>query len=203
MKVWHEGLLFKIKKNLPLNYHILKSYLKDRHYFVKQGESISKLHEIHSGVPQGSVLGSILYLLYTADLPTNPQRTFVTYADDTAILAAHENPTVAFGLLQDSLDQVQLWLKTWRIRANETESINVTFTNRSETCPAVSLNGLAIPQSNEAKYLGMHLDRRLMWKKHIFMKRKQLGLQLSKYIGLLVANRSYHSKINFFSIRVF
>lgn len=104
-KVWHEGLLYKIKKNLPLNYYyILKSYLQNRHFFVKQGERTTKLHEIYSGVPQGSVLGPILYLLYTADLPTNSQRTFATFADDTAIMAAHENPVMASRLLQGSLD---------------------------------------------------------------------------------------------------
>lgn len=106
-------------------------------------------------------------------------------ADDTAILAPHENSIVAFRLLQDSLDQVQLWLKTWRIKANETKSVNVTFTNRKEACPTVSLNGLEVPQSSEAKYLGMHLDRQLIWKKHIFTKRKQLGIQLLKLYWLI------------------
>jgi len=49
------------------------------------------------------------------------------------------------------------------------------FTTRRKTYPAVMLNGQRIPQADEAKYLEIHLDRRLNWKKHIFTKRKQLG----------------------------
>lgn len=73
----------------------------------------------------------------------------------------------------------------WRIRSNETKSTHVTFTTRSETCPPVKLNGLIIPQNVEIKYLGLYLDRRLTWKKHIFAKRKQLGLQLRKIYWLI------------------
>jgi len=51
--------------------------------------------------------------------------------------------------------------------------------------PAVTLNGLKIPQAEDAKYLGLYLDRRLNWRKHTFTKRKQLGIQLSKMYWLL------------------
>jgi hypothetical protein len=63
-KVWHDGLLFKIIKTIPLNYFlILKSYLQERYFVVRHDEAQTSLHEIHSGVPQGSVLGPMLYLL--------------------------------------------------------------------------------------------------------------------------------------------
>jgi hypothetical protein len=54
-----------------------------------------KLHPIHAGVPQGSILGPILYTIFTADLPEAEQTLTATYADDTAILASHEDPLVA------------------------------------------------------------------------------------------------------------
>jgi len=103
-----------------------------------------------------------------------------TYADDTAILASHHNPTIASTNLQRHLNQFETWLKRWRIKANENKSTHITFSLKHETCPAVTLNGQHIPQREASKYLGIHLDRRLTWKKHIFTKIKQLGLQLHR-----------------------
>jgi hypothetical protein len=57
---------------------------------------------------------------------------------------------------------------------------HITFSLKRETCPDVTLYGQHIPQGETAKYLGIYLDRRLTWQKHIFTKRKQLGLQLHR-----------------------
>jgi hypothetical protein len=71
------------------------------------------------------------------------------------------------------------------MKANETKLTHVTSTTRRETCPPVYINYIPLPQSDEVKYLGLHLDRRLTWHKHIFTKRKQLGLTLTKMHWLL------------------
>jgi hypothetical protein len=90
--VWHTGLLYKLRLSFPLNYFILlKSYLTNRHFRVKVDNEFSDLLPIHAGVPQGSVLGSLLYLLYTSDLPSSPDTTTATFADDTAVLAIYPN----------------------------------------------------------------------------------------------------------------
>jgi hypothetical protein len=68
---------------------------------------------IQSGVPQGSVLGPILYVLFTSDLPTNIHTTTGTFADDTVILASHDDPVIASKRLQGHLDQLETWLKKW------------------------------------------------------------------------------------------
>ena len=185
-KVWHEGLLYKIKRALPLNYFtIMKSYLSERYFLVKYCDTTTDLFPIHSGVPQGSVLGPILYILYTADLPSNPEITLATFADDTAILASHPDPNVASQMLQNNILSVEKWLSKWRIKANSSKSFHVTFTNRKGSCPSVTLFGSKIPQADDVKYLGMHLDKHLNWRKHIFTKRKQLGLQLQKMYWLI------------------
>jgi hypothetical protein len=57
--------------------------------------------------------------------------------------------------------------KKWRIKTNETKSVHVIFTSRKKMCLPVILNGLRIPQAEDIKYLGLHLDRKLHWKKHI------------------------------------
>lgn len=175
----HKGLLYKLKKQLPHSFiNVLKSYLDKRSFQVKVNSECSALQEIQSGVPQGSILGPTLYLIYTADLPTTPNTTTGTFADDTALLSSHTNPETASQNLQRHLDQVEVWLKLWRIKANQTKSTHVTFTLRKDTCPPVTLNGQEIPQADHAKYLGMHLDRRLTWQKHIWTKRKQLDSKL-------------------------
>lgn len=185
-KVWHEGICYKIKQLLPHPYAVLlKSYLTDRSFQVKLPNAKSELTPINAGVPQGSVLGPVLYLLYTADLPTHEKTVTATFADDTAILASNNNPIEASQTLQESLNEVQSWLKKWRIRANENKSKHITFTNRRETCPQVTLNSKVIPQADSVKYLGMHIDRRLNWRTHIWSKRKQLNHQLSKMYWLM------------------
>jgi hypothetical protein len=70
------------------------------------------------------------------------------------------------------------------MKANESKSIHVTFTTPRETCP-VHINNVQLPQEDDVKYLGLHLDRRLTFHKHIFAKRKQLGITLTKMYWLL------------------
>ena len=197
-KVWHEGLLYKLKKILPNNfYNLIKSYLSNRMFQTKINNEVTRLYPIKAGVPQGSVLGPILYLIYTADLPTRKNITLGTYADDTVIIASHSSATIASLTLQNYLLTAQQWFKTWRIIINESKSVQVTFTLRKETCPPVYLNGKPIPQCDKVKYLGMHLDRRLTWKDHIWSKRKQLNLKLTKMYWLIgrKSNLSIENKL--------
>jgi hypothetical protein len=76
----------------------------------------------------------------------------------------------------------------WRIKANETKSIHVTFTMKKEICPPVIFNDHQLPQEDEAKYHGLHLDRRLTWQKHIWLKRLQLGAKLRQMYWILGRN---------------
>jgi hypothetical protein len=92
-------------------------------------------------------------------MPETEHTLTATYAD-TAIPASHQNPITASTNLQNHLNQFEMWLKQWRIKANENKSTHVTSL-KIETCPAVTLNGQHIPQEETAKYLGLHLDRRL------------------------------------------
>jgi len=200
-KVWHEGLKFKLKKCLPHHFAmIINSYLTNRHFVVKYNESKTSLYPIASGVPQGSVIGPFLYLLYTADIPVSEETMIATYADDTALLSSHSDPDTASTLLQKSLDATSKWMKKWKIQANENKSTHVTFALRRGNCPPVSINGNVVPHSDHVKYLGMHLDRRLNWTKHILTKRKQLGLTLRKYYWLIgrTSKLSLTNKLNIY-----
>ena len=119
---------------------------------MKFNNEISPLNEILSGVPQGSILGPVLYLLFTADLPMHAETITATYADDTALLSVHEDPAIASAKLQAHVHKVEEWLDKWRIKANQGKSVHVTFTLRRQTCPPIKLHNEDIPQAEDAKF---------------------------------------------------
>jgi hypothetical protein len=91
-------------------------------------------------------------VLLTADRPTTNFTTAGTFADD---MASHDDPVTALQRLQDHLDQLEIWLKNWRIHINETKSMQVTFTMKKGLCPTVHINNTEIPQSSTVRYLGL------------------------------------------------
>jgi hypothetical protein len=148
---WHLGLLYKLRQSLPLNYYlILKSYLHNRLFQVKIEDAYTNLLPINAGVPQGSVLDPLLYILFTADLPTSPDAVTATYADDTAVLATDSNPAMASQKLQNSLRAIQEWFTKWRLKVNTMKSTHVTFTSRRETCPKVNINKEELPNQKKS-----------------------------------------------------
>jgi hypothetical protein len=80
VKVWHPGLVFKIRKSLPNEYYrILQSYLMDRLFQVKFKDEITTLRKTDAAVLQGNVLGPVPYLIYTSDLLTSDNTTTATF----------------------------------------------------------------------------------------------------------------------------
>jgi hypothetical protein len=85
--------------------------LHSRHFLLKVETEYTELSSVNAGVPHGSVLGLLLYLLYTADLLTSPGSTTATFADDTAVVAMASDPTIASQKLQTNLLAIQDWFK--------------------------------------------------------------------------------------------
>jgi len=107
-RVWHDGLLYKLKQFLPTpHYLLLQSYHSDRYSQIKFHAETSPYFPINSGVPQGSVLGPLLYLLFSADVPTRQDTILATFADDTAIMVSNEDPHVAAQTLQTRLNMLE------------------------------------------------------------------------------------------------
>lgn len=156
----HAKLASKIKKYLPISYlKLMRSCLRHRESQTKVNEILSNNFPVKSGY-------LLLYVLYTANLPTNNDTITGTFANDTAVIAVYEDTAIASTTLQTHINDIQAWLHRWRIKTNESKSIQVTFTLRKCQCPPVSLNNVQFPQSTSLKYLGIHLESRLNWREH-------------------------------------
>ena len=187
--VWHAGLLYKLEKNLPKDFFlILQSYLTDRHFYVKYKDECSNIIKMEAGVPQGSVLGPILYLLYTADIPIPTRNTdmIATFADDTILLSSNKDLTMAISNLQQLLDNTLNWFETWGILVNGEKTVQVTYTNRKiGDHQAITVNNTPIQNDSKAKYLGMVIDSKLNWKDHIIRKKNEVKYKFGQLYWLL------------------
>ena len=170
-KVWHPGLLFKLKAILPPPYFLFfKSYLENRNFVTQVGSVFSNLSPILVGVPQGAISSPILYNIYTADQPTTPQTNVAEFADDKMIFTSHDSPQTASQHLKNHLNMMEQWYSKWKIKINNEKSSHITFSLKQNTIPTVTLNNRIIPQTSNVRYLGLILDKRLTWAEHLKKK---------------------------------
>jgi len=185
--VWHNGLLLKLKKTLPFTYYlILKSYLSNRFSQVSYRSSYSTIFPIHCGVPQGSILGPVLFSIYTSDLPLNPSTVLCTFADDIAVLSPHANSETATSNLQSHLNSITEWTKRWKLKINAQKSQNICFTLRHCNFPSIFIDGAPLPTADVVRYLGLYIDKKLTWNPHTRLKKTELKhrfLLLYRLIG--------------------
>lgn len=195
-RVWHTGLLLKLSKLLPFClYKVLESYLIGRSFLIKGPNATkSSVRQILAGVPQGSVLGPILYTIYSSDMPLPIQRyghehMLSTFADDTVILASSSSLQQAIRANQTYLKQLEKWAATWCIKINSAKTAHVIHTIRvlssSDRATTIQLNGCDVPISSRHKYLGLHLDTKLNLKFHIMYLRTRTLTLAEKFRWLL------------------
>lgn len=171
--VWHNGLLFKLQKfGFPLSIiKIIQSFLSNRHFNVYINGSISRSVDIPAGVPQGSILSPTLFSLYTSDFKKLKCSEIAFYADDTAIYAASKQIRGVITKLQRSLNSCNNYFRKWKIKINpdKTQAIYFSFNNSRRNIPQkrLILNNSEIQFSENIKYLGIHLDKKLNFGIHI------------------------------------
>ena len=116
----HKRLLLKLKAYGITGKLLewIEAFLKGRRQRVIQGEAVSEWREIFSGVPQGSVIGPILFVIFINDLPEKFKNTSKLYADDSKILnkVQYEEDRI---LIQDDLDTAVKWSKDWLVNFNK------------------------------------------------------------------------------------
>ncbi|KAJ4427083.1 hypothetical protein ANN_24698 [Periplaneta americana] len=179
-KVWHERLLFKLKPIVSDTlFRILQSYLCNRTFSVKYENIVSQVRSIQAGVPQGSVLGPYLYLIYVSDFPRDANLTTAQFADDVAILCK-DSCEMAANKLQQFLHLVDIWCNKWKVKMNLSKSYKRKTENQS-----ITLQGEEVSHAESVRYLGLDLDRKLTWNTHISNLVKRLRHKLYQVKHLL------------------
>ena len=171
--VWHNGLRFKIfQLDLPTKMtRWLSDFLVGRLIQVNVNSFFSSQISPKAGVPQGSVLSPLLFLIYVNDLPTphHKQNSLSQFADDTAQWAFSRNVRIAAKLLQQDLLTLAMWCAKWRIKLNPVKTKVIIF-SRSALARKTELNlklyGEILKIYPQVKFLGITFDSQLNFKKH-------------------------------------
>ena len=133
--VWHAGLIHKLKA-AGISSDLLSwfvSYLANRKQRVVLPGTESNWNFIRAGVPQGSILGPLLFLLYINDIVTDIGSNIRLFADDTSIYIIVDNPYTAAEILNTDLEKISQWAKTWLVnfKATKTETLLISrITNK-------------------------------------------------------------------------
>ena len=186
----HEILLNKLPK-YGIRGNILnffRSYLSSRSQFVKIGKIESSILPIKYGVPQGSILGPLLFLLFINDLPNATKFFIKLFADDTFLCAQNAEVDLLEAEVNRELRNVNQWLVANKLTLNVGKSKFMIVTNKKLKSykPSFMISGKKIEECDHYKYLGVFIDKNLSWKQHI----EYISKKISKACGSL-ANLRY------------
>lgn len=149
----------------------IQNYLTDRTQRVYLENDQSAWSKVAIGVPQGSILGPLLFTLYINDLPTVINHCDVNiYADDTEIHSSNSSLPTLTSHIQEDLDSVDVWMSSNRLRVNPTKTVSMLIGPhqkiRNRTLD-VSLSNTKICSVTSTKYLGVYIDCHLTWDEHV------------------------------------
>ena len=192
----HHILLKKLEQYFPNSTicQLIESYLSRRSQFVFLNSKSSESKRVNSGVPQGSVLGPLLFIIYINDLPLhlNKDTHNTLFADDASIYAMNTDINTVETCLQDSLSKAKLWCdqNSMIIHPEKTKCMIIATRQREQrTRPKLKLKleNKNIEQVKNHKMLGVTIDSELNWNQHI----ENIFKRISKNIFLLTKLKKY------------
>jgi hypothetical protein len=194
-------------------YDLLKSYLAGRKQMVQINQIClktkceitlsSEFRETCYGVPQGSILGPLLFLIYINDLPQAIDHPMVLFADDSTVILTGENPQICQANINNSLELIIDWLNHNNLHINlgKTKVMNFYQRINNLTNLTVTYKNHTIEETECTKFLGLSLDHKLTWNNQIDIICKKLNkysyaiYNLSKVVNRPTVLTAYHAYV--------
>ena len=171
-----------------------KSYLTNRKQFVNFQGTESLTEYVTCGVPQGSILGPLLFIIYINDLPNVTNKLFpILFADDTTLLIEGSNIHNIITSLNNELNSLNVWLGTNKLSINVSKTHYMVFhraRRKNNNHNNIFLNNSILTKVNYTNFLGIIVDNKLNWINHIsYIKNK-----IAKGMGILLKARKVLNK---------
>jgi hypothetical protein len=174
-------------------YNLIESYLKNRSQYIEVGKVKSTHCAVEVGVPQGSVLSPLLFLIHINDFKNCTRLNVINFADDTMLYYKFKETKNIESFLKHELQNVYNWMKDNHLKLNLNKTKFMMFApdlykyKDLKNLKILVNNQLEIEQVAQCKYLGMIIDNKFNWKDHI----NQLSKKLAKTVGILYKTRQY------------
>ena len=183
-KVWHNGLISKLQQ-IGVKDDFLQtimSYLDGRKQVVVIDGIKSDTLEITAGVPQGSRLGPLLFIIYLNDIIHEIESDILIFADDTSLMASGTDPSETANQINRDLIKISQWAEKWRVIFNAKKSKDIIFSNKClNNSPPLVFGESFIERVNTHKHLGLVLTSDLNWTQQI----NEVSLKANRKLSVL------------------
>ena len=186
----HDVMLLKLEhygiRGVALKW--FKSYLNERQQYVTYNSCKSNALNINCGVPQGSILGPLLFIIYINDLAKVAKNCFMMlFADDSNLFYSGYDIDELTKTINEELKNVLYWLEVNKLSLNVNKTHYIIFSSRNVSVQdiEVRVRDVSIDRVAHTKFLGVQIDEKLNWKAHINYTNKKL----SKCVGILIKAR--------------
>ena len=171
--------------------HWFRDYLTDQYHRVKCQGQFSSWRNMKGGIPQGSALSPLLFLVYMNSLPSVISAgTLLQYADDTTLICSGANPTSTAITMNYQLQLIHSWITDSRMKLNSNKSCVMWFMprhcrhSRLVEQPDIVINNMPLQVTVKQKYLGLIFDNQLSWTSHVSHVCKKMSYYLH-LVGLI------------------